>query len=190
MISLISQLYSGQILTGSGVDLQLIADLNKQRNHDLSAGLNDSGFGSAGSGIALEAGLGIGHFQLYEERRLNGEDIALVGADLDHLIVFDEFQGIADGVLIQSDLIISLNVHEIEEIAIRIQILHIYSVDMSSRELLSGTEGFFNHAAADDVFQFGSYERCSFSGLYVLEFNDLIDVVVHLKRNAVSKITC
>ena len=59
---------SGQILTGPGVDLQLVADIDEQRNHDLSACLYDSRLGSTCSGVALDARLSLRDFQLNKKR--------------------------------------------------------------------------------------------------------------------------
>ena len=51
---------TAQVLTGTGVDLDLVADLDEQGHINLSAGLNGSGLQSVGSGVASEAGLGSG----------------------------------------------------------------------------------------------------------------------------------
>ena len=64
-------LYSGQIFSGSGVDLQTVAGLNKQRNHNYGAGFNGSGLGCAGSCVALEARFCVGYFKFNKQRRLN-----------------------------------------------------------------------------------------------------------------------
>ena len=53
---------------------------------------------------------------------------------------------------VQCDLIVVLHVHEVVQISITVQILHIYTVDTCSREFLSRTEGFLNHTAVDDIF--------------------------------------
>ena len=65
------KLYSGEILAGSGVDLDLVSGVNEERNLNLCACLNGSGLGCAGSGVTLEAGLGLGDVELYEERGLD-----------------------------------------------------------------------------------------------------------------------
>ena len=59
-------LNSGQILTGTGVDLDLITVVNEQRNVYGCASLNGCRLGSALCGITLEARLGVGDLKLYE----------------------------------------------------------------------------------------------------------------------------
>ena len=109
-------------------------------------------------------------------------------ADLNHLILLDEFQGVTDLILIQCNLIVGVDIHEIIQIAVGIQILHVHTVDVSILKLLGGTESFLHHAAADNVLQFRSDKCCAFARLYMLKFDNLIDVAVNFDRNAVSKI--
>ena len=113
-----------------------------------------------------------------------------MGANLHHLVLFHKFQSVADGLVIQGNLIIGLCVHEVIQIPVRVQILHIHPINSCLGEFLCGTEGFLNHAAADDIFQFCSDKSGSLSGFYVLELDNLVNASFHLQRNAVSKITC
>ena len=64
-------LYSGEILAGSGIDLDLVSGLYEERNGNLCSGLNDSGLACTGSGITLESGLGLSDLELYKKRRLD-----------------------------------------------------------------------------------------------------------------------
>ena len=59
---------SGEILTCSGINLQLVADIDEQRNHDLSTGLHDRRLGGTRCGVALDTRLSLGNFQLNKER--------------------------------------------------------------------------------------------------------------------------
>ena len=70
-----------------------------------------------------------------------------------------------------------------------VQILEVLAVDTNLRELLSRTEGGLGNASVDDVLQLGSYESCAFSGLNMLEFDNLIYVAILLDGNAVSEVT-
>ena len=83
-------LNSGQILTGTGVDLDFITVVNEQRNVYGCASLNGCRLGSALCGITLEARLGVGDLKLYESRRLYGEYLTIVRADLNDLILLNE----------------------------------------------------------------------------------------------------
>ena len=81
-------LYSGQIFTGSGVDLDDIAFVYEQRYINLCAGLNGSRLICASSGITLEARLGLSNCQLYEQRGLHCEYAAVMRTDLADFILF------------------------------------------------------------------------------------------------------
>ena len=156
----------------------------------LSAGLDDCRLGGIGRGIALDARLGGSDGQLDEERRLDAEDIALVGQHLDDLLLLDEIERIADDVLADRDLLIGLHVHEVEQVAVVVAVLHILALDKSGRELCSRVEGCFNHSAGDDVLVLGTDERCALARLNVLEFENLNNLTVHFKGHAVAKIAC
>ena len=144
-------LYSGQIFTGSGVDLDDIAFVYEQRYINLCAGLNGSRLICASSGIALEARLGLSNCQLYEQRGLHCEYAAVMRTDLADFILFYELQSIADCILIQRDLVIGFHIHESIQIAVVVQVLHISSLDTGSRTFLSRTESLLNNTAALNI---------------------------------------
>ena len=75
-----------------------------------------------------------------------------------------------------------------EQISVRVQILHIYSVDSGCRELLCRSESLLHNTAVLDIFKLGSYERSALSWLYMLELDDLEYVSFDFHCNTVSKI--
>ena len=81
-------LNSGQILTSTGINLDLVAVVYEQRYIYGSTSLYGSRLGCTLCGITLEARLGVGDLQLYEQRRLNREYLAVVRADLNGLVLF------------------------------------------------------------------------------------------------------
>ena len=148
-------LYTGQIFTCSGIDLQLVACVDEQRNHDLCSGLDRCRFGGALCRIAGKSGLCLGHFEFHKERRLDREHIAIVGADLHDLVFLDKFKGISHLILRQCDLVKGLVVHKVVEFAVIIQIAHIHTLDPGLREFLGRPEGFLKNSSGDDVFVLG-----------------------------------
>ena len=72
--------------------------------------------------------------------------------DLNHLVLLNELKSITDAVLCQVDLVVCLYVHEMIEIIISVQILHILTINMSGRALLGWTESLLNHTTTDDIF--------------------------------------
>ena len=146
------ELNSGQILTGSGVDLDLVSGLNEQRNVNNCTSLNGCRFGSTCCGITFEARLSICDLKLYKQRSLYCKYIAVVRTYLYHLVLLNELQRITDGLIVQSDLIVVLCIHEVVQISVIVQILHLYAVNSCSREFLRRTEGLLYNTAVDDIF--------------------------------------
>ena len=72
------ELNSGQILTGSGVDLDLVSGLNEQRNVNNCTSLNGCRLGSTCCGITFEARLSICDLKLYKQRSLYCEYVTVV----------------------------------------------------------------------------------------------------------------
>ena len=85
-----NELYTGQILAGSCIDLDPVADLYEQRYAYNSAGLYSCRLACTGCCIALKARLCICDLQLYKKRRLYREYVAVVGADLADLVFLNE----------------------------------------------------------------------------------------------------
>ena len=63
-----------------------------------------------------------------------------MGTDLNHLVLFNEFKRISNLIFCKTNLIVCLYVHEVVQITIIIQILHIYTLNTCSREFLCWTE--------------------------------------------------
>ena len=183
------KLHAGKVLAGTSIDLDLIAGVDEQRNEYRSAGLNSCRLGSVGSSVALNTRLSLGDLKFSEHRRLNCEDIAVVRIKLNDLIFLNELKSIAYFFSGKSDLIISLGVHEVVSITIRIEILEIRTIDMSQRELLGRAEGSLADTTVNDILKLGTYECSSLTGLYVLEFDNLTNLTIILDRKTIFEIT-
>ena len=62
----------------AGVDLDLRARLEEQRDRHLGAGLQGGGLGPPGGAVALEARLGVGDLEDDRRRELDEQDVAVV----------------------------------------------------------------------------------------------------------------
>ena len=101
-------LCSGEILAASGVNLDLIADVAEQRYCNLCTGFYRSRLGCTGSGVSLKTRLRLGNLKLYEHRRLDCKYIAVVGINLNHVVLFDELHVAAADICAKADLLIGL----------------------------------------------------------------------------------
>ena len=178
-----------KILAGTSVDLDLGADVNEERNLDNSAGLERSGLGGAGRGVALEARLGVGDLEHDEHRGLDSEDVALVGDDLAHFVLFDELEAVAELVSVDRELLKGLHVHEIIEIAIIVEILHLLALNDRVLEFIGWVEGALSDRARDDILELGADESGALARLYVLELDDLKNLSVHVESDTVFEIS-
>ena len=186
---MIFELSSGQILARSGVDLKHIANIDEERNLDLSTGFKRCGLEGVGCGVACKAGIGVGYLKLYERGGLNAEYVALVGDDLAHHLFLDKAEVIANLIVSNESFLPGLGVHKVIKVTVVVGILHIFSFDISVLKLIGGVERFFGYGTGNDVLELGAYERRALSGLYMLKFNNLQDVALTVvKCNAVFKI--
>jgi hypothetical protein len=78
----------------------------------LCAGFQLAGFGSAGGGIALETGLGLGHCQFDKHGRFHGKYISFIRANTNHHVFFDKYEVIIQFVLADGNLIIGFHIHK------------------------------------------------------------------------------
>src|SRR4051794_3222842 len=67
----------------AGVDLDLLALLDEERDLDLVTGLQGGRLGPTGGRVADDTGLGVGDLELDRGRELDEEHAALVGGDDD-----------------------------------------------------------------------------------------------------------
>ena len=93
-------------------------------------------------------------------------------------------------ITVQCNLIISLRIHEMEQISVAVQILHVHTVNPRCREFLRRAESLLNHASVDDILQLRPDEGCSFTGFNVLKLNYLINIAFKLNGNTISEIAC
>ena len=179
-----------QILAGSGVNTNHVALVDEERHTDHSTGLQSRVLGGTGSGITAHAGFTIRDLKLYEHRGLYCEYLILVGVDLAGHFFLDKLQAVTDDVFSKRNLLKGLGVHEVIQIAVVVEILHFLPVDTCILILIGGGEGLFHNGTGDDVAQLGTNERCTLTRLYVLEFDDLHNLTVHIERDTVFEIAC
>src|SRR4051794_38562341 len=96
----------------AGVDLDLLAGRDEQRDVDLVPGLEARGLGAAGGAVALQARLGVLHEQLDRGRQLDVEHPAVVGGHDGVLALEQEILGVADDLRTDLELLVGRGVHE------------------------------------------------------------------------------
>ena len=92
--------------------------------------------------------------------------------------------------LVDRLLLISFHVHEVVQIAIAVQILHVLPFNVSGRILIGRVERTFYHCTSDDILILGADKSGTLTRLNVLEFDNLYHVAVHFECDTVSEIAC
>ena len=174
----------------SRIDTDLVTLVDEDRNADRSAGLNGCGLLNVGSRVTLYTGLALGDKKLNEYGRLNRENVALPGKDLTDSLLLDEAEVVVKLLLSDRSLIVALHIHEVVKITVVVEILHLLTLDECLLKLSSRVERGLGNTAGDDVSHLGANESRALTGLNVLELNDLHEVALVLKGNAVSEIAC
>ena len=130
------------------------------------------------------------NFQFHKLRRFNTKDIAIVRHDLHLFVLLNKLQGVSQLLLIQSNLLIRIRIHEIIEHAVIIQILHILTLDDRTVYLFRRTEGTLDHTTACYALQRSTDKRRTLTRLYMLEFDNGINIALKLDRQTIPKLTC
>ena len=91
------------------------------------------------------------YLKLHEQRRLDRKYTAVMSANLDHLVFLDELECIAYSIAVKCDLLKALVVHEIVQISVAVQVLHVFSINTCLGELLRRTERFLHNTAVYDI---------------------------------------
>src|SRR5262249_18031343 len=112
-----------QVVPGTGVDLDLLAGGDEQRNLHLQSGLQRRRLGTAGAAIALQTWLGVGDLQLDRGRQVDVERVVLVQRNRDHLLLEQIVLRVADDVRVKAQLVVGLGVHEDPVAAVEVQVL-------------------------------------------------------------------
>src|SRR5690242_19291718 len=159
-----SSAHVSEVRAVAGVDLDLGALLEEQRDVDRRAGLEGRRLGAAGRAVALQARLGVGDLEDDRRGQLDVEHAAVVGGDLGGLVLEEVVRDAADGGLGDVDLVVGVAVHEDEIAAVLVQVLHVATVDVRGLDLDARVERPVDDLAGQDVLELGAHERRALAG--------------------------
>src|SRR5699024_5111539 len=126
------------------------------------------GLQGVGSGVALEAGLGLGDLELDEVGDFDAENLALVGQQLADLVLLAELEVVGHIGSVDRDVVVGLVVHEVVQIAVSVAVGHFLALDERLGELGGGVVAGFGNSAGDDILGLGAHESSALAGLDVL----------------------
>src|SRR5882757_1023165 len=163
------RLRAGEVLAGTGVDLDPVAVVDEQRDLDDLAGLQGGGLGGTGDPVALYAGLHVGDGELHRGGQLRADDLGAVEPQrrghLRQQVVGDVLDHLAGHV----ELLEVLLVHEDVVVAVVVEELQFLGLDDGLFDPLTGPERTVHHRAVAHVLQLGADKRAALAGLDMLE---------------------
>src|SRR6478609_787270 len=175
-----------EVVARAGVDLDLLAGGDEERDADLVAGLQGGGLGATGGAVALDARVGVLDGQLDRGGQLDVEHLALVLGDGGGEALDQEVGGVADGLAVDHELVVRVHVHEDEVLAVHVRELHVPAVDGGRFDLHAGVERLVDDLAGEHVLELGAHEGGALAGLDVLELDDGPELAsVELEHQAV-----
>src|SRR5271170_6095881 len=121
-----------QVLAGASVDAQNLAFVDEQRHPHHGPGLELRGLRAARGGIAAKAGIRLDHFEFHVRRRGDLQGHAVPQGDDAHRAVFQPLGALANRFLGGRELLEGLGRHEMKEVSVAVQILHIRVDHVSS----------------------------------------------------------
>src|SRR5690554_5928702 len=114
------------VLAGPGIHLQHFALVDKERHADHGTGGEGCRLGAALGGVALEARVGLGNFQLDEVGRSHADGVVVPqGHGIDHLLL-EPLDGVAQGLLLHRVLLEgAVGLHEVPHLTVGVEVLHV-----------------------------------------------------------------
>src|SRR5450759_2442388 len=179
---------SAQVRAVTGVDLDLGALLDEQRDSDLSARLERRRLGATGGSVTLQTGFGVGDLQGHGGGQLDVKGSAVVRGDHDVLVLEHELGSIADHVRRDVELVVRVGVHEDEVVAVLVEVLHGPLVDVGRVDLGPCIEGLVDDLAGQDRLELGPHEGRALAWLDMLELDDGPELVADVEDHAVLEV--
>ncbi len=134
----------------------------------------------------LKPGSVLGNLHLNKHRRLHSIEYVVCILKLADVVLFEPLGVAADEVGVYLYLLIGFRVHEVVDVSVVIEILHLARTHVYALELRGLLEVLFVYATRADVAILRADVRVSLAGLYVLGFQD--DAVVALDVYAKSNL--
>jgi len=95
---------------------------------------------------------------------------------------------LTDEIGIERNVVVSLHVHEMVQLAVVVGILHRPPFQTHLVDPLAGVPGSIRHCSGEHVLQLATHERSALAGLHMLKIGDLEQLPVNLEHHSVAKI--
>src|SRR5690606_5302816 len=165
-------LHPRDVLAGTGVHLDHLVLVDEQRHPHDRTGLQGGRLAATAGGVAAHARVGLDHLELDEVGRRHRDRRAVPKGDHAVLPALEPLGGLADAVLVGLHLLEGFRLHEVPELAVGVQELHVGIDDVGGLERVGRLQGDFLHPAGLDVAVLHAGEGLALARLDVLGVSD------------------
>src|SRR6185295_7156756 len=142
---------SGLVFAGLGADPHLVAFVDEWRHLDDEAGLERRRLDLRARGGALDAGHGLLDDQVDSGRQLDADRLDVVELDADDRVGDQVVLRVAERLAGDMDLLVGRRIHEIEMVAVVVEVLHLPLVEDGALDVFLGAELVIRERLGPDV---------------------------------------
>src|SRR4051794_24073082 len=144
---------AGLVFPGPGIDPDRVARLDEDRNGHDQATLRGGWLAGTGLRVAGEPRLRLDDLEVDGHGKLDADRLALIARPIEGHPILEVLRGLAELLAGQDELVVRVVVHEMEIVAVSVQVLDRTLLHRRARPLRSGLERPLDSLAALDVAQ-------------------------------------
>lgn len=169
---------AAHVFARTSVDFSNFAFLHEQGHTDHRAGAQSGWFATGAGGIAFKTRVSFDDFQFHEIRWAHVQRLTVIKGDLAHVFFFEPLSGVANSRFVGLLLLKVVRVHEVPELAVVENVLHLYIKNVGAFEAVAGFESTFPYFAGFQVAELYSVESLALAGFYEFVFDNVARVAV------------
>jgi lysyl-tRNA synthetase class 2 len=169
-------------------DADDLAFVDEQRQPHDGAALELRGLLTAGSRVASDARVGLDDLELDVIRRSHVERHTVPERDDAGHLLLEPHLRVGHGRFAGRELLEGVRLHEVEEIAVVVQVLHVLVHDVGRFGRVAGLERALDDAARLQVSDPHAVERLALAGLHVLVLEDRVRIAVEQDLHPAAKL--
>src|SRR6185436_19221297 len=172
------------VLAVFGPDADHVADVHVRRDLDDEAGLERRRLDLRARRGAVDARGRVHHLEVHGHRQLDADRLVAVELHRDGRFGNDVVRVVAEDLDVEVDLLVAARVHEVERVAVAVEILHLPLVENGALDVLFGAELVVGLLAGADVPHPRLHEAALVARREMREIEDAIEIGAHLDQHA------
>src|SRR5690625_2345332 len=170
--------HPADVFAGPRIHLDHLVLCDEQRHADHGAGFQLGRLAAAAGGVAAYAGVGLDDLQFHEVGRGHRDRGAVEQRHHAFFLALEPLRRVAHGGLVGLVLLECAGVHEVPELAVGVQVLHVRFHDVGAFERLARLERLFGGAAVEQVANLDAGEGLALARLDEVGVDDVVGVAV------------